>query len=176
MVPVEGHLHDPYTYLIDISKTESPSLEGQLTKKREAAMSSAGDKEAFEEREDASLSTPKVKELGEKQHSESTALLRHFFRNIHSTKTIIEHTFLSADLHDSAGSWEGYSFNDDWLLSTTQVSTSRRESVAILWKAFTMITKRRADFHEVLRPELTGRWKEVRVEVIMVRNKVFVLI
>ncbi|KAL8683330.1 MAG: hypothetical protein Q9186_000714 [Xanthomendoza sp. 1 TL-2023] len=176
MIPVDGHLHDSYGYLINVSKKDFPSLEGQLTKKREAALSTAGDTDTFEEREDTSLSTPKAKELGEKQHNESSTVLRHFFRNIHSTKIIIEHTFLSADVHDSSGSWEGYSLNDDWLLSTTQVSTSRRESVAILWKAFTMITKRRANFHEVSRPELAGRWKEVRVEVIMVRNKVFVFI
>ncbi|KAL8688075.1 MAG: hypothetical protein Q9224_004980, partial [Gallowayella concinna] len=106
MVPVEGHLHDPYAYLINTSKKDFPSLEGQLTKKRETALSTAGNTENFEEREDTSLTTPKVKEISEKQHNESTTVLRHFFRNIHSTKIIIEHTFLSADLHDSAGSWE----------------------------------------------------------------------
>ncbi|KAI4265548.1 MAG: hypothetical protein L6R38_009336 [Xanthoria sp. 2 TBL-2021] len=165
MVPVQGHLCDPYGYLIERSKKHFPWLEKRLVARQFIDHGHAGSRSG-----DIGLSPQTFEGSLDRW---SATRLKLLLERLYVT-SVVEIPLIFTDQYSSAGDWFGIKLPEDINRLPDEGGIHPQEHSRILWKTFTFMARRRKECHRELMPLMAKKHNVVKLDLIMVLNQIFV--
>ncbi|KAI4218514.1 MAG: hypothetical protein LQ349_008680 [Xanthoria aureola] len=161
MIPVQGHREDPYGYLIERSKQQSPSLAAQL------AFQQSRENGTFLHEDNGNNTSMELDHF-------CAGLVKRLLERLSVTSMMMKIPLLFTDQYDAAGAWVGIELPEDITMLPVRRDIHIQEHARILWKAFTFMTGRRRECHREVVPLMAKSYNLVEPALIVVEDQIYI--
>ncbi|KAL8772404.1 MAG: hypothetical protein Q9209_002355 [Squamulea sp. 1 TL-2023] len=171
IIPVRGHLDDPLNFLFSIGEREEhiKSLHQYMIDQEQICQYSL------------LLSQDSPPKPLEKIHKTSAkALVKYLYsvgEKCHCGNGLYKKAiFRFADTYGGLGEWLGLGMEPltDHDRGTAKSRSQPPQRIQIMWKVVSLITGRTKECHERLQPEMANQIRQVDVELIQIRNRIYI--